>query len=148
MCNSADGGPLHVVQSGSLVPSSFLGISIPGPKFLMGVSVQEVSVQEVSVQGVSVKGGLCPGVSVEGSLSRWALCPGGSLSSWALYSGDSVQWGVSIERGFLSRGFLYDIVSCLAPRQNVGPGGLCLDGLWPAGCLSGRRRPRTEAPIR
>ena len=43
------------------------------------VFVQGVSVQGVSVKGVSVQEGLCPGVSVRGSLSG-GLCPGGSPS--------------------------------------------------------------------
>ena len=62
----------------SHVPSG-KGVFVPGPMFLLGVSVQEVLCLEGSLSGGSLSkgslsGGLSPGVSVQ-----WGLCPVGSL---------------------------------------------------------------------
>ena len=84
-----------------------------------GVSVQGSLCPRGSLsRGVSVQVCLCPGALSLGGLCPGALCPGGSLSRWALYSGGSLSRG-----DFCPGGFLYDIVSCLAPRWNVVSGG-------------------------
>ena len=133
----------------------------PGPKFLLG---HLYPWSQVPYIGVSVKGSLSRRSLSRGSLSRWALCPGGSLSRGSLSRGSLSRWalcpGGSLSRGSLSgggpcpvgfcpggfcpEGFLYDIVFCLAPRRNVGPGGP-LSGRSPASRVSIRE---TASPDR
>ena len=69
------------------VESLYWGISVQGSFLCPGGSLS----RRVIVQVVSVQEGLCPAVSVRGS-----LCPGGSLS------GESLS-GESLSRGSLSR---------------------------------------------
>ena len=89
-----------------MVPCSFWKeISMPGPMFLLGVSVQGGFCQG-SLSGVSVQGSLSGGVSVKRISVQGCLCPGGCVQG-SLSSVISVQ-GVSV-RGYLpDRDLLYD----------------------------------------
>ena len=77
-------------------------------------STEYLEEREIKPCDISVPGGLCPGVSVRGSLSGGRV----SLSSGALCIGD--LWRVSVQGG-LCLGGLCPGVLC--------PGGLCLGGL-------------------
>ena len=68
----------------SHVPSG-KGVFVPGPMFLLGVSVQEVLCLEGSLSGGLCPRGLCLGVSLQRSLSS------GVSVQWGLFQGVSVQ---------------------------------------------------------
>ena len=116
---------------------------------LSGGPCPGVSVQGALSRGVSVQGDHCPGSSLSRGVSVWGLCPEGSMSRVSLSGGlcpgglcpGGLCLGFSVQEGFLSKG--------LSPGVSVW-GSLCpgvsVWGSLPRGSLSGETH-LTETPL-